>query len=206
MMLKNFHSTSPVCSPARASLMTGLYAERLGMIQPACHIPTINLEAFLPEQGWPHKKVIAPRGTTRLDTAFPTYAKVLRDNGYLTAHYGKWHLGEEPYSPLEHGFDIDVPHTKSHGPIGTYFGPQKYGDTFTLKKEEHLEDRMADEAIKFIHANKDRPFLLNYWAFSVHSPYFAKEELLEKYRAKAKRFPADAHQRNPIYAGMVENF
>ena len=56
MMLKNFHSTSPVCSPARASLMTGLYAERLGMIQPACHIPTISLEATLPERGWPHKK------------------------------------------------------------------------------------------------------------------------------------------------------
>ena len=81
MMLKNFHSTSPVCSPARASLMTGLYAERLGMIQPACHIPMISLEATLPERGWPHKKVIAPRGTTRLDTVFPTYAKVLRDNG-----------------------------------------------------------------------------------------------------------------------------
>ena len=206
MMLKNFHSTSPVCSPARASLMTGLYAERLGMIQPACHIPTISLEATLPERGWPHKKVIAPRGTTRLDTVFPTYAKVLRDNGYLTAHYGKWHLGAEPYSPLEHGFDVDVPHTKSHGPKGTYFGPKKYSETFTLKKEEHLEDRMADEAVKFIHANKDRPFLLNYWAFSVHSPYFAKEELLEKYRAKAKGFPADAAQRNPIYAGMVETF
>ena len=100
---------------------------------------------------------------------------------------------------------VDVPHTKSHGPKGTYFGPKKYSDTFTLKAGEHLEDRMADEAVKFIHANKDRPFLLNYWAFSVHSPYFAKEELLEKYRAKAKGFPADAAQRNPIYAGMVGN-
>ncbi|MGB0259683.1 MAG: sulfatase-like hydrolase/transferase, partial [Coraliomargarita sp.] len=206
MMLKNFHSTSPVCSPARASLMTGLYAERLGMIQPACHIERIDLQASLPPVGWPHKKVIAPRGTTRLDTVFPTYAKVLRDNGYLTAHYGKWHLGEAPYSPLEHGFKIDVPHTKSHGPKGSYFGPKQYGDSFTLKPGEHLEDRMADEAVKFIHENKDRPFLLNYWAFSVHSPYFAKEELLEKYRAKAKRFPADAPQRNPIYAGMVETF
>lgn len=206
IMLKDFHSTSPVCSPARASLMTGLYAERLGMIQPACHIPAISLKASLPKRGWPHLKVIAPHGTTRLDTVFPTYAKVLRDHGYLTAHYGKWHLGEAPYSPLEHGFDIDVPNTKSHGPMGSYFGPKQYSDSFTLEKGEHLEDRIAEEAVKFIHANKDRPFLLNYWAFSVHSPYFAKEELLEKYRAKAKKLPAGALQRNPIYAGMVETF
>lgn len=206
MMLKNFHTTSPVCSPARASLMTGLYAERLGMIQPACHIEKISLKASLPDSGWPHKKVIAPRGTTRLDTVFPTYAKVLRDQGYLTAHFGKWHLGAEPYSPLEHGFDIDVPHTAAHGPKGTYFGPKQYSDTFTLKKGEHLEDRMAEEAVKFIHKYKDRPFLLNYWSFSVHSPYFAKEELLKKYRAKAKQLPPGALQRNSIYAGMVETF
>jgi len=206
MMLKNFHSTNPTCSPARASLMTGLYAERLGMIHPAGHSEKVFLTPHMPKRQWPHKKVIAPRSTTRLATVFPTYAKVLQANGYLTAHYGKWHLGAEPYSPLEHGFEVDVPHSESHGPKGTYFGPTKYSDTFKLKAGEHLEDRMGQEAVKFIHENKDRPFLLNYWAFSVHSPYFAKPELLEKYRRKAKGFPADAPQRNPIYAGMVETF
>jgi hypothetical protein len=45
---------------------------------------------------------------------------------------------------------------------------------------------MADEAIRFIHQHKDRSFLLNYWAFSVHSPYFSKEALLQKYRTKAR--------------------
>jgi len=202
----NFHTTSPVCSPARASLMTGLYAERLGMTQPACHIKQVCLKAFLPESEWPDKKVKAPRSTTRLDTIFPTYAKVLQANGYRTGHFGKWHLGPEPYSPLEHGFDVDVPHTKSHGPIGSYFGPTKYSETFTLKSGEHLEDRMAQEAIKFIHKNKERPFLLNYWAFSVHTPMFGKKELLKKYRKKGAKLPADAEQRNPIYGAMIETF
>ena len=204
--LSNFHSTSPVCSPARASLMTGLYAERLGMTQPACHIDLVSLKAHTPDKGWPHQKVISPKSTTRLDTVFPTYAKVLKAQGYVTGHYGKWHLGHEPYTPLEHGFDVDVPHTKSHGPKGSYFGPKKYSDSFTLKKGEHLEDRMAQEAIEFIKENKDRPFLLNYWAFSVHSPMFAKLDLLDKYRKKAAKLPTDAQQRNPIFAGMIETF
>ena len=96
MRFQNFHSSSPVCSPARASLLTGLYAERLGMIQPACHIQRVSLKASLPTAASPQQKVIAPRGTTRLDTRFPNYAKVLGAHGYLTAHYGKWHLGAAP--------------------------------------------------------------------------------------------------------------
>ena len=186
--------------------MTGLYAERLGMTQPACHVDLVSLKAHTPDRGWPHQKVISPKSTTRLDTLFPTYAKVLKSKGYVTGHYGKWHLGHKPYTPLEHGFDVDVPHTKSHGPKGSYFGPKKYSDSFTLKKGEQLEDRMAQEAVKFIKENKDRPFLLNYWSFSVHSPMFAKPHLLEKYREKAAKLPAGAGQRNPIYGGMIETF
>ncbi len=61
---------------------------------------------------------------------------------------------------------------------------------------------MADEAVRFIRANKDRPFFLNYWAFQVHSPWEAKPEQIEKYEARAQ--PGDL-QRNPVYAGMVES-
>ena len=205
MRFTNAHSTSPVCSPARASLMTGLYAERLGMTQPAGHISKVYLEPTLPERNWPWFEAITPVSTTRLDTDFVTFPKLLRANGYRTGHFGKWHVGPEPYSPLEHGFDVDVPHTDSHGPKGSYFGaPTQYGEDFTLEKGEHLEDRMAEEAIQFIEENRDRPFFLNYWAFSVHTPPFAKPELLEKYREKAAGLPPGARQRNPIYAGMVE--
>jgi arylsulfatase A-like enzyme len=206
MRFLNAHTTSPVCSPGRASLMTGLYAERLGMTQPACHIPLESLKATVAKRTHPWIKAVSPKSTTRLDTTFMTYAKVFQKNGYHTAHYGKWHLGPEPYSPLEHGFDVDVPHTKAHGPIGSYFGPKKYSDTFFLEKGEHLEDRMGDEAVAFIEENKDRPFFLNYWSFSVHTPPFTKKELLDKYRAKAAKLPAGAKQRNPLYAGMIETF
>ncbi len=206
MRFLNAYTTSPVCSPGRASLMTGLYAERLGMTQPACHIPLESLEATVAKQGRPWFKAISPKSTTRLDTKFMTYAKVFQGNGYRTGHYGKWHLGPEPYSPLEHGFDVDVPHSDAHGPKGSYFGPKKYSDTFFLEKGEHLEDRMGDEAVAFIKENRDRPFFLNYWSFSVHTPPFAKKELLEKYRAKAAKLSADARQRNPLYAGMIETF
>lgn len=94
------------------------------MIQPACHIQRVSLKASLPAAASPQQKVIAPRGTTRLNTRFPNYAKVLGAHDYLTAHYGKWPLGAAPYSPREHGFDVDVPNNPSHGPKGSYFGPK----------------------------------------------------------------------------------
>jgi arylsulfatase A-like enzyme len=206
MRFINAHSTSPVCSPARASIMTGLYAERLGMTQPACHIPLESLKATLPERNWPWFKAISPMSTTRLHTNFVTFAEILQEHGYRTGHIGKWHLGPEPYSPLQHGFDTDFPHTAAHGPIGSYFGPAEYSETFTLGKGEHLDDKLAERAVEFIQANQKHPFFLNYWAFSVHAPPFAKPHLIEKYRQKAAELPADARQRNPLRAAMIETF
>jgi arylsulfatase A-like enzyme len=206
MRFLNAHSTSPVCSPARASIMTGLYAERLGMTQPACHIPLESLKATLPARDRPWFKAISPKSTTRLDTNLVTFAGILQKNGYRTGHIGKWHLGPEPYSPLQHGFDTDFPHTAAHGPIGSYFGPKKYSDTFTLKAGEHLDDKMAEQAVAFIQAHKNHPFFLNYWSFAVHAPPFARPELIGKYRKRAAKLPADAKQRNPLRAAMIETF
>lgn len=205
MRFTNFHTASPVCSPTRASILTGLYAERLGMTQPACHIDLVSLQASLPKRADPGDKLVTPKSTTRLDTSFPTLAKALQAAGYHTAHLGKWHLGLPPYTPLQHGFDVDIPGWHKHGPSRTYIGPEKYNESFSLVKGEHLEDRMAEEAVKFIEANKDQPFFLNYWAFSVHSPFVAKPELIEKYREKAKSLPPDAPHRNPLYAAMVQS-
>lgn len=205
MRFTNFHTTSPVCSPARASVLTGLYAERLGMTQPACHIELVTMKAFLPRAADPSDKLVTPKSTTRLDTTFSTFPKALQAADYHTGHLGKWHLGLPPYTPLNHGFDVDNPGWHMHGPSRTYIGPEKYNDNFALAKDEHLEDRMADEAVKFIEANKHHPFFLNYWAFSVHSPFVAKPELIEKYREKAKSLPEDAPHRNPLYAAMVQS-
>ena len=206
MRFTNYHTTSPVCSPTRASIITGLYTERLGMTQPACHIDLISLKAHLPKAASPKEKVVEPKSTTRLDTSLPSIAKKLQASGYRTGHFGKWHLGAPPYSPLEHGFDIDVPKWTGHGPNASYLGPKNYGPNFVTVKNEHIEDRMAQEAIAFIQQNKDKPFFLNYWAFSVHSPYVAKPALIEKYQRKAQSLAPDAPHRNPIYAAMIQSF
>jgi len=204
MMFTNAYAANPLCSPTRCSIMTGLYPGRVGIITPSCHLPEARTEARLPQRGKPHEKAIAPVSATRLNTTYRTLAKALRAAGYATGHFGKWHLGHEPYSPLQHGFDVDLPHFPGPGPAGSYVAPWKYPPAlkFTGQPGEHIEDRMATEAVRFIKANRDRPFYLNYWAFSVHGPWDAKKDLIEHYRLKAD---PNSPQRNPVYAAMVHS-
>ncbi|NNE00952.1 MAG: sulfatase, partial [Pirellulaceae bacterium] len=131
-------------------------------------------------------------------------AEMFRDNGYVTGHFGKWHLGPEPYSPLEHGFDIDVPHHPGPGPAGSCVAPWKFKDFDHDPQipDEHLEDRMAKEAVAFMEQHKDKPFFLNYWMFSVHAPFDAKTKLIDEYRKKVD--PTDP-QRSPTYAAMIQS-
>jgi arylsulfatase A-like enzyme len=200
----NAYAANPLCSPTRASILTGLYPGRIGITTPSCHLPEVRLEAGLPKRTRPDEKAVTPISVTRLKTTYPTLAKTLKEAGYATGHFGKWHLGHEPYSALQHGFDVDVPHYPGPGPAGSYLAPWKFPPAlkFTGQKGEHIEDRMAQEAVKFLRANKDRPFYLNYWAFSVHAPWDAKPELVGKYKEKAD---PKAAQRNPVYAAMVQS-
>ena len=196
----------PSCSPTRSGIMTGMDPARLGITAPACHQPQVILQSTLPEKGPKWEREINPTIVTRLDTKYITYANVLKDAGYVTGHFGKWHLGPEPYSPLQHGFDVDIPHTPNPGPSGSFINPWNKeitaGFTLPSKPGDHLEDHLAQEACAFIEKNKNRPFLLNYWAFSVHSPMNAKEEYISKYKSIAD---SDHPQRNPVYAGMVKS-
>jgi arylsulfatase A-like enzyme len=144
------------------------------------------------------------QSATRLKQEYVTLAETLKGAGYRTGHFGKWHLGPEPYDPLHQGFDVDVPHYSGPGPAGSYVAPWKFPEAlqFTGQPGEHIEDRMAREATAFIRENRDRPFFLNYWCFSVHSPWDAKRELVEKYTKKAD--PKNG-QRHPVYGAMVES-
>ncbi len=76
--------------------------------------------------------------------------------------FGKWHLGAEPYSPLQHGFDVDQPHHPGPGPAGSYVAPWKFKgfDPDPAIPDQHIEDRMAQEAAAWIEQHRDRPFLL----------------------------------------------
>lgn len=125
------------------------------------------------------KKAILPQTATRLSTEHYTLAEALHDAGYATGHFGKWHLGHEPYSPLEHGFDVDVPHWPGPGPAGSDVAPWKFPDFDPDTPDQHIEDRMAQEAIAFMEQHRDEPFFLNYWMFSVHAPFDAKQPLIE---------------------------
>ncbi|MDB6069650.1 MAG: N-acetylgalactosamine-6-sulfatase [Verrucomicrobiales bacterium] len=204
MTFTRAYSASPLCSPTRASILTGLSPARLGLTTPNCHLPQTVLQATPGTKAPPGNKAVQPIPVTRLNTTYPTLAKTLRDAGYATGHFGKWHLGPEPFSPLQHGFDLDLPHTPGPGPAGSYVAPWKFKnfDPDPAIPDQHIEDRMAKEAVSFLEKNQNRPFFLNYWMFSVHAPFDAKKPLIEKYRATA--YPADP-QHSPTYAAMVES-
>lgn len=198
------YAANPLCSPTRASILTGLYPGRIGITAPVCHVPQEKLNASIRPRGPATQKCLVADSATRLDTRYLTLAEMLRDAGYATAHFGKWHLGPEPYSPLEQGFQSDVPHWPGPGPAAAYVAPWAFAGQSKFGKGtpgEHIEDRMAIEASRFIQAHKDRPFYINYWAFSVHAPYDTKRALIDKYRPLVD--PQDP-QRNPLYAGMVQ--
>jgi arylsulfatase A-like enzyme len=99
---------------------------------------------------------------------------------------------------------VDWPHWPGPGPAGSYVAPWKYPAALKVegKPGEHIEDTLSEQVVKFIRENSDRPFFVNYWQFSVHSPYDAKDELVAKYRQLAD--PKNP-QRNPVYAAMVES-
>lgn len=205
MLFSNAYTAHPLCSPTRASIMTGQEPGRIGFTSAAGHLEQVVLKASLPTRARPDRKALTPQSVTRLNTDYVTLAETLRQSGYVTGHLGKWHLGREPYSPLEQGFDIDVPHWPGPGPAGSYVAPWKFPNELDFDPatpDEHIEDRMAKEAVAFLEAHRDEAFFLNYWAFSVHTPFDAKPSLIDKYAAKAD---PNNPQRVPLYAAMVES-
>lgn len=194
------YSASPLCSPTRASILTGLYPARIGITAPDCHLPKEVFDKHLNPSAPPGQKALSAESVTRLATSYYTLAKAFKADGYATGHFGKWHLGPEPFSPLQQGFEVDIPHTSAPSPLGKgFFYPfpvwKNHG-----KPGDNLEDLVCDEAVKFIDQHRDAPFFLNYWAFEVHSPWQAKDSQIDKFRTKAD---PTSLQRNPVYAGMV---
>lgn len=201
MRFTQAYAACPLCSPTRASILTGQWPARLGITSPAAHLPQVVLDQTIQEKAPATQRALAANTKTRLATEYFTLAEAFREAGYATGHFGKWHLGRDPYDPKHQGFDVDLPHTPGPGPGGGYLGPWSFWPG-AGQKGEHIEDRMSAEAVRFIQARRDQPFYLSYWAFSVHSPWQAKADLIEKYRTRVK---PDAPQKNPMYAAMVES-
>jgi arylsulfatase A-like enzyme len=202
MRFTNAYAANPLCSPTRASILTGQFPARVGITVPNGHIRDEVLTPSLPERAQPQHKAITPIPRNRLPLEHVTLAETLKAAGYATGHFGKWHLGWEPYHPQNQGFDVAVPGGSYPGPPGSYFSPFKAPIYVDARPGQHIEDLTSQAAAAWIKAHKDEPFYLNYWLFSVHAPHDgAKPESLEKYRRKAN--PAHP-QRNPINGAMVE--
>jgi arylsulfatase A-like enzyme len=117
-----------------------------------------------------------------------TIAEALKKHGYRTAHIGKWHLGEDPFGPLQQGFDLRIPRWNKGWPRAGYHAPFRL-DGLEEKEGDYLTDRLTDEAEKFIEANKDRPFFLYLSHFAVHDPIQGRQDLVAKYQKKLKKMP-----------------
>jgi arylsulfatase A-like enzyme len=203
------YAASPLCSPTRSSILVGQYPARTGITAPVCHINPVYLNKELVNDG-PKSRVLVANSVTRLKPEYFTLAEAFKEAGYATAHFGKWHLGhnlkpDDHYEPMDQGFDSDFPHVpNAAGPGGGYLAPWKFikDPTITDDVGVNIEDRMSKEAAKYIAAHKAKPFYLNYWAYSVHSPWNARADTIEHFKAKAD--PKNP-QHNALYAAMVKS-
>ncbi len=194
MRFTQAYATCPVCSPTRASILTGKYPARL------------HLTDWLPgRDDKPDQKLARPKIEMQLSLSELTIAETLKSAGYTTASIGKWHLGGKEFTPENQGFEVNVGGNHNGSPP-SYFSP------YTAKKRsiplspgkagEYLTDRLTDEAIKFIENNKEKPFFLYLPYYAVHIPLQAKQELIQKYQnIKDSR----GVQSNAVYAAMIES-
>lgn len=159
--LSNCHASSPVCAPARASIMTGKYPQRCGVID--------TLEA---------------RGLDRLKLSETTVGEIFKQNGYATALIGKWHLGaiDPQYHPVRRGFDHFV---------GFRGGWNYYYDYTYERGEQRVDgdgtymtDLWSDEAVSYIHAHASEPFFMHLAYNAPHFPLEAPAGLIAKYKAQ----------------------
>ncbi|MEX0321695.1 MAG: sulfatase [Puniceicoccaceae bacterium] len=202
----NAYSASPLCSPTRASVLTGQTPGRIHITQPAGHLKKVLLDPIVPKTARAGIPMTEPQSRTRLPLDSVTISQVLKDAGYRTGFMGKWHLGFDPYIPESFGFDVVVGGRGFPGPPPPgYFGPWDPERTNMplVKGRVHADDVLADQAIAFLKEShgKDEPFFLALWYFDVHAPYVGKEDLIEKYRPLAAK---TKYQKSAIMGAMVE--
>lgn len=201
MLFRNAYAGAPVCSPSRAAVISGQAPARVHLTNHISH------QHFAPD----NPKLLDAPNLTALPPETVTYAERLKEAGYACGFFGKWHLSlqnpdwsgrvSNPNTlPDRQGFDNNFGGNGNGGPA-SWFSPYKNAYLENGPEGEYLPYRLADEAIAFMRANKDRPFLVNFWNFTVHSPLNTTDELTEKYEAKRK---AGARMSSPVYSGMIE--
>ena len=216
LLFTDAYSSCPVCSPTRASIMSGKYPARVGVTQ---YIPG-HAVGRLQDVPYFHALPISEH----------SIARALQDSGYQTWHVGKWHLGDARTAPERHGFDVNVAGLGWGMPQNGYFSPYGMSNLADGEDGEYLTDRLSDEAIRLIEGrDRSRPFFMNLAHYAVHIPIQPPPGLVDKYRRKAVAMGLDKQdvivegepfgcqhlryervlrrirQSDPAYAAMVEN-
>ena len=186
--LTQFYVANTACTPSRAALLTGTYAHRIGM-----------------DGGNGNLVVTFPGDSRGLNPSEITIAEMLRENGYATGCFGKWHLGDQPeFMPLNQGFDtyFGIPYSNDMWPQHTARNPitkRKYEPLPVMKQDKavaHVADEfdqsllaevITDEAIAFIEKNQKRPFFCYIPHAHVHKPRYARPEYLERAEGNVDR-------------------
>ena len=222
VFFSNAYAANPVCSPTRASILTGKYPSRIGLT---------NHSGYAGPKG-PQYKLNAPQVVGNMPPEDTTLAEAFKEAGYATAHIGKWHLAkhtdtDRTHYPENNGFDINIAGHKMGQP-GSYYFPYQSDqhpntnvpDLAEGSEGDYLTDALTDRAIQFIEGQNGKPFFLNMWYYTVHTPIMPPKEKLAKYnkklvemglnkttreaRAERKSF-SHAHQDNVAYACMIES-
>lgn len=165
------YAACPVCSPTRASIMTGQYPARL------------RLTDWLPgRKDFAFQRLKNCETAQGLASGVRTLPQMLKANGYRTAIFGKWHLGEDADSTRRAGFDVHAPDWNRGWPNGTHFSPYGMKGLEGGAKGEYLTDRLTDEGLKWVEANKEQPFFLYLSHFAVHDPIQGRPDLTARYK------------------------
>ena len=188
MKFTRAYSAAPICSPTRASLMTGKYPAR------------VRVTDFIPgSSSWTNTKLLAPDWNKALPTSEITLAEMLREAGYIAGHFGKWHLNidrknylDRPGDPKSQGFD-DV--------LTTYKPNEETNQNPDPRDDPHNVRRITDRAVAFIEKNRDRPFFCYVAHNSIHRPEMDDPERIARYEKKPG---ADNRDNRPVLAAMLE--
>ena len=170
MLFTDAYAAAPVCSPTRAALLTGKYPAALGLTD------------FIPGHLRPYARLLPPHFKQALPLEELTIAEALKEAGYATAIFGKWHLGGRRFGPTRQGFDLYVGRGEN--------------------RNDKQVTALTEAAVTFIDRNRSRPFFLFLSHYTVHIPLEAPHALVDKYRRKLAAAPYPMH---PAYAAMVEH-
>lgn len=171
----NAYTPNPVCSPTRASILTGKYPSRIGITD------------WIPGSDPKDRKLLGPEDLNQLPLEELTIAEALKEHNYKTFYAGKWHLGSTGYFPEDQGFDVNKGGHHRGSPPGGYYSPYKNPKLSDGPEGEYLTDRLTNESIDFLEENKENPFLLYLSFYTVHSPIQASKKHIEKFKQKRNK-------------------